>query len=64
MGITGDGYRCTCNRRRLPALSISLSLSLSLSPTLYQALVTLFHVVAGDPWPESLSSFREDGYVR
>ncbi len=25
--------------------------------------MTLFHIVAGDPWPESLPSFKEDGCI-
>ena len=27
------------------------------------AFVTLFHVTGGDPWPETLPSYNEDGSV-
>ena len=28
-----------------------------------KAFVTLFHITGGDPWPDTLPGFNEDGYL-
>ena len=44
---------------------VAVSLFSSVAPDNFEvfdkAFVTLFHVTSGDPWPETLPSFNEDG---
>ena len=46
---------------------VAVSLFGNISPENFEvfdkAFVTLFHVTSGDPWPETLPSFNEDGTV-
>ena len=46
---------------------VAVSLFGSTAPDSFEvfdkAFVTLFHVTSGDPWPETLPGFNEDGTV-